>query len=161
MTRLYEKEPIFNVLIAFILLYLRHLTTKPTKWHVRPAKAQIILGIRPVWQGSSLSTWGKLMSLAIIRAHSEASDQTGRMPRLIWVFAGRNVILLVLSWEGSFYFVSFASTILISVISRRFISWNSPRKREYFYTDRSKAVLLLWFLTVLAVCVYTLVHLLF
>ena len=30
----------------------------------------------------------------------------------------------------------------------------------YFYTDRSKAVLLLWFLTVLAVCVYTLVHLL-
>ena len=29
-----------------------------------------------------------------------------------------------------------------------------------FYTDRSKAVLLLWFLTVLAVCVYTLVHLL-
>ena len=27
-------------------------------------------------------------------------------------------------------------------------------------TDRSKAVLLLWFLTVLAVCVYTLVHLL-
>ena len=30
----------------------------------------------------------------------------------------------------------------------------------YFYTDRSKAVLLLWCLTVLAVCVYTLVHLL-
>ena len=29
-----------------------------------------------------------------------------------------------------------------------------------FYTDRSKAVLLLWFLTVLAVCVYTLVQLL-
>ena len=31
---------------------------------------------------------------------------------------------------------------------------------QYFYTDRSKAVLLLWFLTVLSVCVYTLVHLL-
>ena len=31
---------------------------------------------------------------------------------------------------------------------------------QYFYTERSKAVLLLWFLTVLAVCVYTLVHLL-
>ena len=31
---------------------------------------------------------------------------------------------------------------------------------QYFYTDRSKAVLLLWFLTVLAVCVYTLIHLL-
>ena len=29
------------------------------------------------------------------------TDQTGRMPRLIWVFAGRTVILLVLSWGGS------------------------------------------------------------
>ena len=30
------------------------------------------------------------------------SDQTGRMPKLIWDFAGRTVILLVLSWGGSF-----------------------------------------------------------
>ena len=29
------------------------------------------------------------------------TDQTGRMPRLIWVFAGRTVTLLVLSWGGS------------------------------------------------------------
>ena len=28
------------------------------------------------------------------------SDQTGRMPRLIWVFAGCTVILLVLSWDS-------------------------------------------------------------
>ena len=28
--------------------------TKPTKWHVRPAKTQINLGIRPVWSESSL-----------------------------------------------------------------------------------------------------------
>ena len=62
--------------------------TKATKWHVRPAKTQVNLGIRPVWSESSLSTRGKLRSLAIIIAHSEASDQTGRMPRLIWVFAG-------------------------------------------------------------------------
>ena len=33
-------------------------------------------------------------------------------------------------------------------------------ERDLFETCRSKAVLLLWFLTVLAVCVYTLVHLL-
>ena len=32
----------------------------------------------------------------------EDSDQTGQMPRLIWVFAGCTVILLVLSWGGSF-----------------------------------------------------------
>ena len=29
-------------------------TTKATKWHVRPAKTQISLGIRPVWSESSL-----------------------------------------------------------------------------------------------------------
>ena len=28
--------------------------TKPTKWHVRPAKTQISLAIRPVWSESSL-----------------------------------------------------------------------------------------------------------
>ena len=74
---------------SFYYNYLSCLTTIPTNWHVRPAKTQINLGIRPVWSESSLSTWGKRMSLAILRAHSEASDQTGRMPMLIWVFAGR------------------------------------------------------------------------
>ena len=29
--------------------HLSHLMTKPTKWHVHPAKTQISLGIRPVW----------------------------------------------------------------------------------------------------------------
>ena len=33
---------------------------------------------------------------------SEDSGQTGRMPRLIWVFAGRILILFVLSCRGSF-----------------------------------------------------------
>ena len=37
---------------------------------------------------SSLSAWRKLGSLATHGVHSEDSDQTGRMPRLIWVFAG-------------------------------------------------------------------------
>ena len=34
-------------------------------------------------------------------APSEDSDQPGHPPRLIWVFAGRTFILLVLSWGGS------------------------------------------------------------
>ena len=46
----------------------------------------------------SLSAQRKLVSLATHWAHSEDSDQTG----LIWVFAGRTVILLVWSWGGSF-----------------------------------------------------------
>ena len=76
---------------------MSRLMTKPTKWYVRPAKTQISLGIRPVWSESSLSAWRKLGSLATHWARSEVSDQTGWMPRLIWVFAGRTVILFVLS----------------------------------------------------------------
>ena len=57
--------------------------------------------ILPVWSESALSTWRKLGSLATHWAHSEDSDQTGRMPRLNWIFAGSTVILLVLSWGGS------------------------------------------------------------
>ena len=76
--------------------------TKPTKWHVRPAKTQISLGIRPVWSESSLSAWQRLWSLATHWAHSEDSNQTGRMPRLICVFSGRTVILLVLPRDGSY-----------------------------------------------------------
>ena len=78
--------------------------TKPTKWHVCPAKTQIRLGIRPVWSESSLSAWRKLEPLATHWVHSQDSDQTGRMPRLIWVFAGHTVIFLVLSWDGSLLF---------------------------------------------------------
>ena len=75
---------------------------KTNKMTVCPAKTQISLGIHPVWSESSLSVWRKLGSLATHWAHSEDSVQTGRMPRLIWVFAGRTVILLVLSWGGSY-----------------------------------------------------------
>ena len=80
-------------------LYLKIMRTwydtphdKTNKMTVRPAKTQISLGIRPVWSESSLSVWRKLGSLATHWAHSADSDQTGQMPRLIWVFAGRTVI---------------------------------------------------------------------
>ena len=77
-------------------------TTKPTIWHVRPAKTPISLGIRPVWSESSLSPWRNNKSLATHWAHSEDSDQTGHLSSLIRVFAGRTlVILLVLSCCGS------------------------------------------------------------
>ena len=44
---------------------------KTNRTTLRPAKTQISLGIR------------------FLHADSEDSDQTGRMPRLIWIFAGR------------------------------------------------------------------------
>ena len=65
------------------------IVTKPTKWHVRPAKTQISLGIRPVWSESSLCAQWVAKDPSFLQADSEDSDQTGRMPRLIWVFAGR------------------------------------------------------------------------
>ena len=74
---------------------------KTNKMSVHPAKTQISLGVRPVWSESSLSAWRNLGPLATHWAHSEDSDQTGRMPRLIWVFAGHALILFVLSCRGS------------------------------------------------------------
>ena len=41
-----------------------HLMTKPTKWHMRPAKTLISLGIRPVWSESSLIAWKKAWVLS-------------------------------------------------------------------------------------------------
>ena len=88
---------------------------KTNEVSVRPAKTQISLGIRPVWSESSLSAWRNLGFLATHWGHSKSSDQTGRMPRLIWVFAGRTLILLVLSCRGSndslifFFFQSFSA----------------------------------------------------
>ena len=54
---------------------------------VRPVKTRISLGICPVWSESLLSAWRKLGSWATHWAHSKDTEQTGRMPRLIWVFA--------------------------------------------------------------------------
>ena len=76
---------------------------KTNKMSVRPAKTQISLGIRPVWSESSLSTCRKLGSLATQWLHSKDADQTGQMSRLIWVFTGRTLILLVLWCCGSFF----------------------------------------------------------
>ena len=69
-----------------------------------PTKTQISLGICLVWSESPLSAWRKLGSLATHWVHSKDSDQTGQMPRLIWVFAGQALILLVLSFRGSYIY---------------------------------------------------------
>ena len=68
---------------------------------VRPAKTQISLGIHPIWSESSLCAQWVAKDPSFLHADSEDSDQTGQMPRLIWVFAGRTAILLVLSCHGS------------------------------------------------------------
>ena len=79
------------------------------------AQTQISLGIRPSMKKalvlsyplsaqadlgaeSSLCAQWVAKDQGFFHADSEDSDKTGRMPRLIWVFAGHTVILLVLTW---------------------------------------------------------------
>ena len=66
------------------LIKITHLMTKPTKWHVRPAKTQISLGIHPVWSESSLSTHWVAKDPSFLHTDSEDSDQTGRKLSLRW-----------------------------------------------------------------------------
>ena len=70
-----DAQVILLVLLSFNSYQSLHdlslLVTKPTKWHVCPAKTQISLGICPVWLESSLSARRKLWSLATHWAHSE------------------------------------------------------------------------------------------
>ena len=82
--------------------------TKPTQWPVSLAKTQISLGIRQIWSEPSLSAWRNIGSHW---AHSEDSDQTGRMPSLTWVFAGRTghivgfVILRLIYFCLNYWFI--------------------------------------------------------
>ena len=68
--------------------YMSRLMTKPSNWYVRPPKTQISLGIRPVWSQFSLCAWWVAKDPSFLHADSDDSDQTGWMPRLIWVFPG-------------------------------------------------------------------------
>ena len=78
------------------------LITKLTKWHVRPAKTLISLGIRPVWSESLLSAWRNIGPLTTYWAHSEDwSDLADVQADLSLRWA--HVILLVLSCGGSYF----------------------------------------------------------
>ena len=83
---------------------------------VRPAKPHISLSIRPVWSESSLCVQWVAKDPSFLHADSEDPDQTGRMPRLIWVFAGRTC-----------HFVGF--------VMRRLILWSN---RGFGYACRVK-----------------------
>ena len=75
---------------------------KTNKMSMRPVKTQISLGIHPVWLESSQCAQWVAKDPSFLHADSEDSDQTGRMPILIWVFARRTVTLLVLSCRGAY-----------------------------------------------------------
>ena len=62
---------------------------KPTKTFGHPAKTQISLGICPVGSESSQKAQWVAEDPMFLHVDSEDSDQTGQMPRLIRIFAGR------------------------------------------------------------------------
>ena len=72
---------------------------KTKKITVRPAKTHISLGIRPVNESLLCGQW-VAKDTVILQADSEDSDQTGQLPRLIWVFAGRtcHFVGFVMRW---------------------------------------------------------------
>ena len=94
---------VFSLISRWCLCLIEPRHDKTNKMSVRPAKTQISLDIRPVW--SSLCAHLVAKDLSFLHADSGDSDQTGRMPRLIWVFAGRTSILLALSCRGSYVYV--------------------------------------------------------
>ena len=73
---------------------------KTNKMSVRPEKTQISLGIAQPDQSSLCTQW-VAKDPSFLHGDSEDSDQTGRMPRLIRVFAVGTAIFLVLSCPGS------------------------------------------------------------
>ena len=75
---------------------------KTKKMSVCPAMTQINLVICPVWSESSLCSQWVAKDPRFLHVDSKDSDRTGQMHRLIWVFAGRTAIFLVLSCRGSF-----------------------------------------------------------
>ena len=104
-----KKEPALllhnYLMICIYTLYQRKKERKKDrKWHVRPAKTQISLGICPVWSEFSLSAWRKFGSLPSHWAHIEDYDQTGRMSRLIRVFARRKDHFVGLVMRRLIYF---------------------------------------------------------
>ena len=83
---------------------------KTNKMSFVPSEDSDHLGIRPVWSESLLSAWRNVGSLATHWAHSEDSDQSGRM--------------LILSWGSSYcYSVLILIIDLAKNLYKRHILW--------------------------------------
>ena len=93
-----------------------------TKMTVCPVKTQISLGIHPVWSESSLCTQLVAKDPSFLHADSEDSDQTGRMPRLIWVFTGRTCHLVGFAMKRLICCLKRGYTILVQL---SFLEWTS------------------------------------
>ena len=77
--------------------------TKPTNWMCAQRKLRSAWASAQSDQSRHCALNEKLRTQACFMRTAK-TDQTGRMPRLIWVFARRTLILLVLSWRGSYMY---------------------------------------------------------
>ena len=75
--------------------------TNPTKWHVRPAKTQISLGIRPVWSEYRCALSGYVRTQAFFIRTAKTLIRLGRCTGWSESSLGAHAIMLVLSWGGS------------------------------------------------------------
>ena len=100
----------------------------PTKWHT------------PVWSESLLCAQWVAKDPSFLHANSEDSDQTGWMPRLIWVFAGRKC-----------HFVGFVIRWLMyrfqSCWMQRLSGWHSLSKDDFNRRDSEYQTLFVCFVS--------------
>ena len=86
--------------LYLVLAQVSRLMTKPTKWHARPAKTQISLGIRPVWSESSLCAQWLAKGPSFLRA-AKSPISLGGCPGWSETSLVAHATLLVLSSYGS------------------------------------------------------------
>ena len=123
--------------------------TKPTKWvcaqrrhRSARASAQSDQSLRCAYEENVV--------LSCPLSASEDSDQTGRMPRLIWVFAGRTVTFLVLSCRGSYIFTRGVETttdrwLCFAFSLKRFkMQWHEINRYDLYLRNRSALVVNCW-----------------
>ena len=107
--------------------HLDRLMIKPTKW---------LCAQRRLRSESSLCAQWVAKDTSFLYADSEASAQTGRMPRLIWVFAGRTchfvgfVLLLFYTlcrpwclWSLTVWFLGGICNSIVSIPGHYFLIW--------------------------------------
>ena len=106
----------------------------PSKDSDQPGHPPSLIRGCPDWSETSLCTQLVAKDPSFLHADSEDSDKTERMPRLVWVFAGRTLILLVLSWGGSFFSTIqpsdlYNAAVRVKIIEPRFDKTNKMSVR--------------------------------
>ena len=97
-------------------IYLSHIVTKPKKGHVRPAKTQISLGIRPVRSESTLCAQWVVKDPSFLHADSWSESSLGE-----------HATLLVLTWGGSLTIIIVLSTREIFVLKEEKSIYNNVK----------------------------------